>query len=275
MRNVSDNIEFDAWVHARYNVAFIHLYQTENLDFGRGYLFETMNTPFFRRDNNLILKKHWPSAKSAINVLTEILDKVENEYAYELRAVAYFTIHEIELCIDDYSSALSINPNLWEIYNNRGVAYSNVGRKDLAILDYDTAIRVDANNPTPYFNRGQSRYFLDNYEGAIEDYEKAIQIEPTDLDFLFAMALVKERCADFDGAVNVMTQAIDVCRIEDYEDLLSYFIISEDLHELRARCREKMGDFNGSNSDYERCKSLQESIREIVSFGEENSGLPG
>jgi tetratricopeptide (TPR) repeat protein len=65
-----------------------------------------------------------------------------------------------------------------QAYNNRGFAYKSIKEYDLAIEDYTTAIKLNPNPETAYNNRGYAFYDKKEYDLAIEDYNKAIQLDP-------------------------------------------------------------------------------------------------
>ena len=56
--------------------------------------------------------------------------------------------------IDNYTTAIRLEPDNADAYGNRGVAYENLGEYNTAIADYTTAIRLDPDNADAYNNRG-------------------------------------------------------------------------------------------------------------------------
>jgi tetratricopeptide (TPR) repeat protein len=69
------------------------------------------------------------------------------------------------------------------LYVNRGSAYASLGRNKQAIQDYSTALTMDPNQPSEYyFNRGKCYEQLKDYDSAIIDYNKAIELNPQDAD---------------------------------------------------------------------------------------------
>ena len=84
-----------------------------------------------------------------------------------------------QLAINEYTTAIRLNPYASASYNNRGVAYHNLGQYERSIQDYDKAIQIDPTYALAYNNRGVAYHNLNQYKRSIQDYDKAIQIDPT------------------------------------------------------------------------------------------------
>ena len=82
------------------------------------------------------------------------------------------------LAIDDFNTAIQLDPQLAEAYSNRGVTYRNKGKANSAIQDYNKAIELKPKSVEPYNNRGVAYCDIGDYTRAIEDYTKAIQLKP-------------------------------------------------------------------------------------------------
>ena len=64
--------------------------------------------------------------------------------AYNLRGYAYEIKGEVDCAIQDYNTAINLEPNYTEAYVNRGMAYSQKGELQRAIKDFNTAIDAQA-----------------------------------------------------------------------------------------------------------------------------------
>jgi len=81
--------------------------------------------------------------------------------------------------LEDYASALSINPDLAEAFLNRGNTYVFLGRFDSAVEDYSMAIELETRKlHAAYFNRGLAYEGLKNLESAFADFSKALELSP-------------------------------------------------------------------------------------------------
>jgi tetratricopeptide (TPR) repeat protein len=85
---------------------------------------------------------------------------------------------QMELALDDYASAIELDPQYAKAYNNRGNAYASLGNLEQALADYDRALELDESLDLTYFNRGVINYQLQNYEAAIADLEKYLELVP-------------------------------------------------------------------------------------------------
>ena len=79
--------------------------------------------------------------------------------------------------IDDFSSAIRINPDNVAAYNNRGNVYGKLDVHQLAIDNFSNAIRINPDYADAYLNRGITKekfgkYYCDDYKKACELGEK-------------------------------------------------------------------------------------------------------
>ena len=101
--------------------------------------------------------------------------KAETEF---YRGVTCHDNKEFKKAISYYNTAIEINPQYAEVYNNRGIAKSALGKYQEAIVDCDKAIEINPKLAVAYSNRGNAKYSLGDKNGAIVDYDKAIEINP-------------------------------------------------------------------------------------------------
>lgn len=78
--------------------------------------------------------------------------------------------------IEEYSSAIELDPQGAAAYCNRGRAYNQVGKYELAIEDCDKAIRLNPKGVRAYFNRGVAYADLGRQVKAAADFEKFIAL---------------------------------------------------------------------------------------------------
>ena len=65
-------------------------------------------------------------------------------------------------------------------HNNRGLSYYNQKDYDKALEEYDTAVRLDPTLAVVYSNRGMAYYQKGDYVTAVEDCSHAIRLNPAD-----------------------------------------------------------------------------------------------
>ena len=63
-------------------------------------------------------------------------------------------------------------------YYNKGIDYYDDGKYQLAVNEFTTAIRLNPSFTNAYFNRGNAYYELDQYGRVVQDFNKVIQLDP-------------------------------------------------------------------------------------------------
>ena len=93
-----------------------------------------------------------------------------------ISAETYFTwgntkyyLGDYKGAIADYDTAIRLNPDDTDAYNNRGIAKDNLGQHFAAIADFDTAIRLNPDYAEAYYNRGNAKGKLGQHLAAIAD----------------------------------------------------------------------------------------------------------
>ena len=93
---------------------------------------------------------------------------------YVSNGIEYGQKGEYQEAIDDFTSAIKINPELALAYNNRGIAYGNLGKVQEAIDDFNIAVKMNPDDANAYYYRGISKAYL-----SIEycsDFKKACEL---------------------------------------------------------------------------------------------------
>ena len=102
----------------------------------------------------------------------------------ELAAHAFFSIGCLlceggkgEKALNAYDTAIRLQPDYAEVYNNRGNVKNRLGCPEDALTDYDTAIRLNPHFAEAYHNRGVQKVLCEEFDAAIVDYDEAIRIK--------------------------------------------------------------------------------------------------
>jgi len=93
---------------------------------------------------------------------------------------AYDGKNDYERAIEDYSTALAINPATPEILCARGNAYRRKGDYERAIEDYTVALGVKPDYRDALNSRGIVHYRMGAHKLAINDWEAILRIDPND-----------------------------------------------------------------------------------------------
>ena len=95
----------------------------------------------------------------------------------------YASQGQMDLAIEQYTEAISIDPKYTAAYYDRGIAYRRIGDYNRAIADYTQAIALDPESALSYYQRGVAYHYQGDLDKAILDLNKA-----TELDSAYALA---------------------------------------------------------------------------------------
>jgi tetratricopeptide (TPR) repeat protein len=104
---------------------------------------------------------------------------VDPEYvaAYSNRGIAYQHIDDYDQAIADFTQAITLDPEHVLSYYQRAVVYHHQGDLDKAISDLNRATELDSNYALAYAVSGQVYFELGEIELAIVNYEKALELD--------------------------------------------------------------------------------------------------
>ncbi len=142
-------------------------------------------------------KEMLPSSKKDVRVYYNIAcaytlinnDKKAQEYfltatikdktyvrTYITRGNIYFKQEDYAKAIEDYKTALKINPEINELNYNIGRCYYRMGKYSDALMYFDKAIKNNPRDPKFYEMRAYSKIYLKNINGGKRDLREAIKI---------------------------------------------------------------------------------------------------
>jgi tetratricopeptide (TPR) repeat protein len=155
------------------------------------------------------------------------------------RGIMFASRGEYDMAIEDFTQALTLNPDLQAAWMLRGRALfasvskvTNVGDNfsgvntistegqavsadrravyDRAIGDFTQAIRLDPNNKTAYRERGDAYYRKGDHDRAIADHTQAIRLDPAYDAAYNSRGSAYSGKGDYDRAIADYTQAIRI-----------------------------------------------------------------
>jgi len=103
---------------------------------------------------------------------------LENAQAYYKRGLAWRKKKNRKLAIQDFSKAISLNPNHAGAWFQRGNLYLFEENYDQALHNLNKAIELNPNRSNSYNDRGNAYHAKGNIEKALLDYNKAIKLNP-------------------------------------------------------------------------------------------------
>ncbi|MFN3996755.1 tetratricopeptide repeat protein [Algoriphagus sp.] len=107
-----------------------------------------------------------------------IADSEGNSQTYKQRGFYRMNHQDISGAIEDFSIAISMDPEDSESYFYRGKIYYRQKNWGKAEADFSDAIAIEPENPDYYLARGQSRYVSENLEAAVADFTIVISLDP-------------------------------------------------------------------------------------------------
>ncbi len=111
----------------------------------------------------------------------DILEKTSSQdifvigTAYSGKGLAHMMSGSYEDAVDDYSKTILLIPNV-EYHQERAIAYAKLGRLEEALQDFTSAISLDPTSASLYYNRGTAYAKRGSFSEAIDDLSKAISL---------------------------------------------------------------------------------------------------
>ena len=106
----------------------------------------------------------------------------------ELRGLARVGRHEFAAAIDDFSRAISIQPEGSSVHRHRGWAYLEANAPELALHDFEAVVRLGPDEPEGYAGRGAARVRLLQPKKAVEDVQESLSLGEPDGRLLYNAA---------------------------------------------------------------------------------------
>ena len=178
--------------------------------------------------------------------IANIVEGTDNELAARAWfSIGYLTFKEdmkktdLEMIINAYDKALSMNPDLVEAYYNRGVMKLPLGQFEAALADFDAAIARNSDYAQAYYSRGMVKEALGQREAALVEYDAAIARNQDYTQAYYNRGVVKEALGQFEAAISDFDAAI--AQKPDYNQ--AYY--------RRGVAKEALGQFEAALADYD------------------------
>lgn len=139
------------------------------------------------------------------------------------RAFAYRNLGDFEKALKDYDRALELDAELREDYYYHialGAALAGAGDNDKAIEEFNSAIKINPESAPAYNGRGVALRQKGAWKDAIQDHEKSLQLSPrywkamNDLAWLLSTSPEQEYL-DKDRALELIEQALKIRPMPD------------------------------------------------------------
>ncbi len=117
------------------------------------------------------------------------MDPNYSEY-YNDRGALYFACDRLEDAERDYRQAISLSPPYPEVYVNLGQCCRAMGRMQAAADAYTRALDLDARQPLAYAGRADAHLALGEPDAALRDYDAALELDPDQPEVLASRAIL-------------------------------------------------------------------------------------
>jgi tetratricopeptide (TPR) repeat protein len=112
-----------------------------------------LNPAYAENFNNLaFLYSETGRMDEALEYYSKAISILPSEYLFKRRATCYITQKKYSEALQDYLSALNINPESGETYFNCGVCYFYLNQKDKACDDWKKASSMGYENAAKYLD---------------------------------------------------------------------------------------------------------------------------
>ncbi|MDL4912754.1 MAG: lipoprotein NlpI [Enterobacterales bacterium endosymbiont of Blomia tropicalis] len=136
-----------------------------------------------------------------------LTDDERAQLLYE-RGVLYDSLGLRALARNDFSQALSIRPDMPEVFNYLGIYLTQAGNFDAAYEAFDSVLELDPTYNYAHLNRGIALYYSGRYKLAQDDLLAFYQDDPND-PFRSLWLYLVERETDVDKAKVTLQQRYD------------------------------------------------------------------
>lgn len=145
--------------------------------------------------------------------------------AYNDRGISRYKLGYKKLALADLTAAININPYRYKYYNNRGFMLARLGDYAGAIADYNSALLLNSNLAQTYFKRGNIYLKMNDLIAAMADFDSAIGINPDFGKAYFNRGITKYKLKNVQEGFEDFQKASELFKqqgkIEDHYDAVS------------------------------------------------------
>ncbi len=166
-------------------------------------------------------------------------------------AQVYAAIGAFEEAIESFSSAMAMDPNYSEYFNDRGNSLLKLGRYEEAVADYLKAIELSPPYLEVFTNLGQCYRLMNRMAEAVATYSIAIDLDPKDV-------LPVEGRAQAHDALGQMEEAL-----ADYDTILALTPSRDTVLANRAVLCYQLGRLDASIADLDQAISISPDVADF------------
>jgi len=147
----------------------------------------------------------------------KIIDKNKNNFQlFFLLGTSFLQTKNYFKAINNLDSAIRLNPNYADSYNNKGIALAEINKYSDAIINYEKAIKVNKHLFNAYINKGVALKNLKKYEKAIETLNLSIKLNPKNPEVYNNLGNVFKEQGLFEKAISCYKKALSLNKYYAY-----------------------------------------------------------
>lgn len=124
------------------------------------------------------------------------------------RGIVYHKSSRLSEAVAEFEAGMQIDPENSELYSSRGEIWYETLDYDRAIADFNEALRLDPKSTLTYHWRGNTWVAKASYEKALLDYDAAIRLDPTRGELYLARGIAWYKLYEIDQAIPDFDRAI-------------------------------------------------------------------
>ena len=121
--------------------------------------------------------KVWRNPEALWGRVNGVFPGVVQEGYYNL-GVYYSEQGRVDEAIEQFNTAIKINPRHAQAHNNLGIAYTKKMMFNEAIAEYKRALVLDPRHAKAYYNLGIAYFKQSKFDQAITEFKNAIAVKP-------------------------------------------------------------------------------------------------
>lgn len=171
---------------------------------------------------------------------------------FQRRALALQFLGKFEQAIEDYTNALSLEPDNVETFIRRGEAWKSLGHCEHAVKDFKAAIKRDQENDQALYQLAQTRLETGEFLLAQRDIERAIDSSPRNVRSYGLYADILQKLGQQEGVIEALNRAT----LLDSTDPLIY--------QKRAKVHFQQKNYLNATSDFTRSLELSPNEPDVL-----------
>jgi protein O-mannosyl-transferase len=132
-----------------------------------------------------------------------------NKLAHNSLGNAYLDLRQVDKAIDQYQTAIAIDPDYAMSHYNLGVGLAATGRLDQAMEEYETAVRLQPTHALAHNNLGNALLAYGRLATAMDHCQEALRIDPQFAEAHYNVGAILYSRGQFDEAIAELQHTLE------------------------------------------------------------------